>query len=147
MRADSLESVLVRSILASGVWDDNSLPGILLDDDVDLVDNAGIGSDEMLAQNQTELLNRRELVLVRHTVHGVLASVSGNNLGVVTFSEGRVHVISFQKNLDVQLHDLMSSTLSASDLHQANTNIQTSVKYIQDLQKDCKCLTVLCREC
>ena len=58
LRADSLESVLVGSILASGIRDNDSLPGILLDHDVDLVDNAGVGSDEMLAQNQTELLNR-----------------------------------------------------------------------------------------
>ena len=86
-------------------------------------------------------------MLVRDTVHGVLASISRNNLRVVALSEGRVHVISFQKNLDVQLHDLMSSALSAGDLHQANTNVRSSVKYIQNLRNDCKRLTVLCREC
>ncbi len=86
-RAGALEDVLVGNHLTLRVGGSQSLPSVSNDSNTDLVHNLRILGEEMSHQQDTELLSGAELVLVGNAVNGVFASISRNDVLVITSQE------------------------------------------------------------
>ena len=120
-RAAACEDVLVGHHLSLGVGGSQSLPSVSNDSNTDLVHNLRVFGEEMSHQQDAELLSGAELVLVGNAVHGVFASISRNDVLVVTSQESGIHDISFKKNLYAELNNVLSSIAVSGHLDEAHT--------------------------
>ena len=111
------EGVLVGSHLALGVGSLKALPTIFHNSHTDLVHDTRVFGDKMLAQKDAEFLRRVECVFVGHAVDSVLASISGNNVTVISLEKSRIHDITFKQDLDIILHNILSSISIPSHFH------------------------------
>lgn len=103
LRSNALECVLVLSHSSIAIGGAEALPVVLGDGHGDLVHDRGVLSKEVAAEKNTKLLNRLEVMLAGNTVDSVLAGVGGDDDGVVAASEGRLHAIALEHELDSEL--------------------------------------------
>jgi len=107
--ADALEGVSVLAHGTLGVGDHHAVPAVLEQLHRDLLDLVRVGLEEMLANDDAKAFNGAKIMHFSEDVNGVLASVSGDDIRVITSVESAIHNISFKQDISSNLHDVLGT--------------------------------------